>query len=127
MNHYIAVTLAILAVLLTFYADLKRGDAEMEFNIKALIGDGVCLASSFLMALSTVLQERQLKEGTHKFSLLGSMGLVAFFITSFQAWAMGDIALVLDTKTENMGKIGAYYLGFVVMNFTMYSLNPVFI
>ena len=83
-NHYLAVALSFLAVLIIMINDFVK-DKEISFDKRAIFGDLIVLCSSFLLAFSNVIQEKILTVSISVNNFIGFIGLFGFLISSVLA------------------------------------------
>lgn len=117
---------AVLLVLSSYAADAAGTAPQRRW-----LGDLLCVASSFCYAVSNVAQERLVKT----FSPLEFLSMIGIFGCSFSAVIL---AAVERSELQNsssgggssnagrwMPQDGAYYVGFTVCMFLLYSLTPI--
>ena len=68
-----------------------------------------------------------MNQGAHIHTLLGFMGVSAFVVSSIGSYASSELEILAETPTADMSKVILAYIGFCIMNFSTYSLVPVFI
>ena len=89
-NHYAALGLSFVSVLIIMINDLLLSDKDISFDKRAIFGDLIVLLSSFLLALSNVLQEKILTLSFSVPNFIGFIGLFGFLISLALSLILGE-------------------------------------
>ena len=134
--HYVAILLCIAGMSVSVTNDLvvkqhdEGADSKRTFADQ-LLGDAMALGGSFLYALGNILQEKFLKQQRDVLHYLGFLGLFGFVITLIESACFGEITQFLDKlrqqDEEQLLTIWLNMGGFMLFNFTCYSIIPYFV
>lgn len=125
-NHYLAVGLCFTGISCAIVQDVwvSKEKEKLPFTFRAFAGDLCVLGSAGLYALSNVLTEYLMVEGTPLPAYLALLGFHGFYITLIEG-------VIMNEEMVFVGKpflpLFLLYAGFCLVNLLDYTIIPIYV
>ena len=98
LSHFIGTIISLIGIALTLYGYISNNDtSDMNNNVYGII---LCIGSSLLYSLSSIVQEIYFKSGTDIYDFFPWFGLIGMIITGIELYAFKNY----DSLIQNLDK-----------------------
>ena len=98
LSHFIGTIISLIGIALTLYGYISNNDtSDMNNNVYGII---LCIGSSLLYSLSSIVQEIYFKSGTDIYDFFPWFGLIGMIITGIELYAFKNY----ESLIQNLDK-----------------------
>ena len=124
-SHFIGTIISVLGISLTLYGYMTSNNiTDLQGNVKGIL---LCIASSLLYSLSSIVQEIYFKSGTDIYDFFPWFGLIGMVITGIEVYYFKNYDSFIDNLDKFNSDVILLTITASVTLFIFVSIVPFFI